>query len=78
MHLAARFAPEIGRPPKTIARLARFEAAQCRARSGRATGWADAAAACGFADRAHLVGDVRAFAGLAKALGRRGTAKRAR
>jgi len=64
-HLAARFGREIGLPPKTVARLARFEAAQGLARSGRATGWADVAAACGFADQAHLSADFRAFAGLA-------------
>ena len=54
-HLAARFGPEIGRPPKTIAHLARL---------GRTTGWADSAAG-GFADQAHLMRDFRKVAGLA-------------
>ena len=61
-HLSARLAADFGLAPKTLARILRFEAAQRMASSG-ATGWADIAAACGYADQAHLARDWRAFAG---------------
>lgn len=62
-HLAARFHDEIGLPPKQVARIARFETAQKLAASGSADGWADVAAACGYADQAHLSREFREFAG---------------
>ncbi len=62
-HLAARFHDEVGLPPKMIARIARFGRAQAMAASGTAAGWADVAAACGFADQAHLVREFVALGG---------------
>lgn len=63
-HLAARFHEEVGLPPKVVARIARFDRARAMARSGAASGWADVAAACGYADQAHLVRDFVALAGM--------------
>ncbi len=63
-HLAAKFREEIGLPPKTIARIARFEHARRLAAAGNERGWADIAAACGYADQAHLAREFREFAGL--------------
>lgn len=66
-HLAARFHEEIGLPPKQVARIARFDAACRLATAGGAQGWADVAAACGYADQAHLVREFRAFTGVTPA-----------
>jgi AraC-like DNA-binding protein len=62
-HLAARFHEEVGMAPKMIARIARFNRAQALAASGEGDGWADIAAACGYADQAHLVREFSALAG---------------
>ena len=62
-HLAARFGEEIGVPPKTIARIVRFNHAQKLATARRGTGWADIAAACGYSDQAHLTREFRDLAG---------------
>ncbi len=62
-HLAARFHEEIGLPPKTIARIARFNRARAMAAAGEGEGWADIAAACGYADQAHLVREFTALGG---------------
>ncbi len=62
-HLAARFREEIGVTPKTVARIARFGRARAMAASGTAAGWADVAAACGYADQAHLVREYAALGG---------------
>lgn len=62
-HLAARFREEVGLTPKTVARIARFDRARAMAASGAASGWADLAAACGYADQAHLVREYAALAG---------------
>jgi len=61
-HLAQRFGAEIGLSPKAVARIARFNRAQAIARQG-GDGWAEIAAACGYADQAHLIRDFREFAG---------------
>jgi AraC-like DNA-binding protein len=60
-HLAARMRAEVGLSPKTLARIARFEHAVTRI--GEATSLADLAAACGYADQAHLGHEFRALAG---------------
>ncbi len=62
-HLVARFREEVGMGPKMIARIARFNRAEALAASGAESGWADVAAACGYADQAHLVREFSAFAG---------------
>ena len=60
-HLTARVRAELGLSPKTLARIARFERAV--ALIGDATSMADLAAACGYADQAHLGHEFRALAG---------------
>lgn len=60
-HLAARMRAELGLAPKTLARIARFERAV--GLIGAATSLADLAAACGYADQAHLGHEFRALAG---------------
>jgi AraC-like DNA-binding protein len=62
-HLIARFRREIGLPPKTVARIVRFERALDLARGSATPAWADIAHACGYADQAHLIRDFRAFTG---------------
>ncbi|OCC00612.1 hypothetical protein BA190_32975 [Labrys sp. WJW] len=61
--LIAGFREEIGLPPKAVARIIRFNAAQALAASSTAAGWADIAAACGYADQAHLTREFAALAG---------------
>jgi AraC-like DNA-binding protein len=63
-HLAAVFTREVGLPPKTVARLLRFERAYSRVdRVDHDGGWAAVAAGCGYYDQAHLIRDFREFAG---------------
>jgi AraC-like DNA-binding protein len=63
-HQAARFALEIGAPPKTVARILRFARAR-RIILGGAAGcaWAGLALDCGSADQAHLIREFQALAG---------------
>lgn len=67
--LGALFQHELGRSPKQVAGLMRFErAVAAAARSVRATGRADLAsiaADCGYADQPHLTREFSRFAGLA-------------
>ena len=56
------FLAQIGSSPKQYARLVRFHAA-CRLIRGGNTPLAQIAAECGYFDQAHLVHDVREFAG---------------
>lgn len=60
-HLADRFHETIGVPPKTLARIMRFNHAQAMARAGG--DWADIAAACGYADQAHLAREFHELSG---------------
>ncbi len=62
-HLAALFKRQVGLPPKTVARLARFEAALQRLTAGRVASLAELALDCGYADQAHFNRDFRSFAG---------------
>jgi AraC-like DNA-binding protein len=62
-HLAARFREDIGLPPKTTARILRFERVTMLLRSGVCVSLADAAYECRYADQSHLNRDFRAFAG---------------
>lgn len=59
----------LGLPPRTLARLLRFEAVGRAVRAGRVAelGWAGLAAAGGYADQSHLHRDFRALAGLTPA-----------
>jgi AraC-like DNA-binding protein len=61
--LAARFAGEVGLPPKTVARIARFERARALAEGPGRPDWARVALDCGYYDQSHLINDFRAFTG---------------
>ena len=61
-HLSARFANATGMGPKRFARLVRFEAARHTALTTTAR-LADIAAACGYADQAHMTREFSEFAG---------------
>ncbi|MEU0548147.1 helix-turn-helix domain-containing protein [Micromonospora sp. NPDC005979] len=72
-HLAARFREDVGLPPKTAARLMRFQHAHAALRDAAATGsppgrgravdWAEVAVRCGYYDQSHLIRDFHQFAG---------------
>ena len=71
-HLAVRFRREFGLPPKTAARLLRFQRAYATLGRGLLTrsatttgpdGWAERAVRFGYYDQAHLIRDFREFAG---------------
>lgn len=61
-HLARRFGETVGVPPRTYGRLLRFEHAVDHLRAG-SEDLGRIAADCGFYDQAHMVREVRAFAG---------------
>ncbi|MEO8457155.1 MAG: helix-turn-helix domain-containing protein [Chloroflexota bacterium] len=64
-HLITRFRDEFGLPPKTLARVVRFERAVRKIRKGSAApNWLDLADDCGYFDQAHLIRDFREFSGL--------------
>lgn len=63
-HLVARFRRDVGLPPKTVARMARFQGALSFSARETTSDWADVAAACGYADQAHLTREFTAFAGV--------------
>jgi AraC-like DNA-binding protein len=57
------FHDQVGLSPKLFARLVRFDQLVQRLRSDHKTSWAELAGALGYYDQAHLVRDVRHFAG---------------
>lgn len=59
-HLTGVFSTQVGLPPKTIARIHRFQRALDALAAGRAL--ADLAIDCGYYDQSHLVRDFRQFA----------------
>ncbi len=62
-HLVTRFRQQVGLPPKTVARIIRFEGLLRRVgRAGQAE-WSRIAAECGYYDQAHMNRDFREFAG---------------
>jgi AraC-like DNA-binding protein len=67
------FAAAVGLSPKRYALIARFRRAMTQVDRGRGR-WAEVAAAAGYADQAHLIGDFRALAGLSPAALARGDA----
>ncbi|MFB4311401.1 helix-turn-helix domain-containing protein [Actinomadura sp. GTD37] len=60
-HLTHRFREQVGLPPKTMARVLRFRRAVEMLAGG--AGFAEAAAACGYYDQAHLNREFRALSG---------------
>jgi AraC-like DNA-binding protein len=62
-HLAVMFNREIGLPPKTLARILRFDAAVHAMKRGRFGSLAELAFSCGYADQAHLTRDFSRIAG---------------
>lgn len=63
-HLAQRFRLQLGLPPKAIARMIRFQAVLAMVRADGVPDWADVAAACGYADQAHLTREFGELAGM--------------
>lgn len=63
-HLSQQFRREMGLPPKTMARVLRFERAHGLAVEDDAPSWAEVSATAGYADQAHLVREWREFTGL--------------
>ncbi|HEX4323620.1 MAG TPA: helix-turn-helix transcriptional regulator [Gaiellaceae bacterium] len=61
--LIDRFRDHVGLPPKAVARVIRFNRAVTALSSGTPR-IAEVAAACGYADQAHLARDVRALGGI--------------
>jgi len=62
-HLTARFAEQIGPPPKTAARLIRFQRAVRLLGRDDGSRFAEIAQDCGYCDQAHLNRDFRELAG---------------
>jgi AraC-like DNA-binding protein len=62
-HLITRFTQQIGLPPKTAARLVRFDTVWRRLAQRPPARWDQIAAECGYADQAHLIRDCRQFTG---------------
>jgi AraC-like DNA-binding protein len=58
--IVARFRDEIGLPPKSAARLLRFE--RSRALAGTMS-WGELAFECGFSDQSHLIAEFRRVTG---------------
>jgi AraC-like DNA-binding protein len=63
-HLAERFRTEIGLPPKVLSRVLRFERAKGLLMCAARPRLADVAAACGYADQAHMTREWKALAGV--------------
>ncbi len=62
-HLVAKFRQQVGLPPKTIARIHRFQHLLGRLRSGPVD-LTRLAADCGYYDQSHMNRDFREFAGI--------------
>lgn len=61
--LLRRCLPAFGYGPKTLARILRAQRALALARSARRPGFAEVAAAAGYADQAHLSREIKALTG---------------
>ena len=62
-HLITRFKQQIGLPPKTAARLVRFDLVRRRLAAHPPARWDALAADSGYADQAHLIREFHEFAG---------------
>ena len=63
-HLITRFRQQVGLPPKTAARLVRFDAVWRRLSIDPPARWDEVAVECGYADQPHLIRDFRQFTGV--------------
>lgn len=63
-HVIALFRDQVGVPPKLLARIVRFDRLLRHLRGGGGGTWADLALEFGYYDQAHLVREVREFAGI--------------
>jgi len=61
--LIDRFQTEIGVPPKTVARLIRFQHALRLIDGQTRPRWSEIVHACGYYDQSHLIRDFHQFAG---------------
>jgi AraC-like DNA-binding protein len=61
-HLIHGFRAELGLPPKTVARILRFQRATGLIQRDNGVRWAELALDCGYYDQAHLIRDFREFA----------------
>ncbi len=61
--IVARFREQVGLPPKTVARIMRFERARALAEEAHAPDWALIAMECGYYDQSHMINEFRAVAG---------------
>lgn len=68
-HLERRFHEEVGMSPKSLARVARLNAAFRLRDAAPDSGWAAIALEAGFADQSHLIRDYAALAGATPARG---------
>lgn len=64
-HLRRRFVAAVGLSPKELARIRRLRASLVEALADPQRRWVELAAACGYADQAHLVREYRRLSGLA-------------
>jgi AraC-like DNA-binding protein len=65
--LLRHFAAQVGLPPKQFARVRRLRRLLAAAHGRPGTGWAGAAAECGYFDQAHMIAEFRALAGMTPA-----------
>jgi AraC-like DNA-binding protein len=61
--IVARFREEVGLPPKTVARLLRFDRARTLAERRESPDWGRIAVECGYYDQSHLINAFRAVTG---------------
>jgi len=61
--LASAFRDRVGLPPKTLARVLRFDRAMRLLKEQPGLRWSDAALVCGYYDQAHLTREVRELSG---------------
>lgn len=61
--LVAHFREQVGLPPKSAARLIRFERARVLAERTERPDWTGIALECGYYDQSHLINDFRAVTG---------------
>jgi AraC-like DNA-binding protein len=62
-HLTSMFRQQVGLPPKTVARLVRFDRVLAGVGQARRPNWSDLATTAGYADQPHLVREFREFTG---------------